>query len=370
MNRRSENPYESFKQKNTGKLRVSHSADLFSHKKRRFPFIRVFVLALLVLAAIGGGCSALLNLTVQVETVTVTIPKLPSAFEGYTILHISDLYGAQLGAGQQKLVDALSGRSFSAVCITGDMAAPDGDTQAFLDLIDALDTKKPIYFIAGEQDPTILMTDASQGDSVLSHYVTSAQQHGATYLDAPISLESGGQTIWFTPESALTLDVNATISTLSDRLLQEKADASTGADAYIRRQALEYQLDRAERIRDARERMREDDLCIVLTHAPLTDTFVSGTAEQGVVNKLVSRMDLVLAGHYNGGQACLPLAGPIYVPNLGFFPAANRVRGLVHVGEITQHISPGLGINPSQLIPLRLFNPPTVTLIRLSAQGE
>ena len=81
-------------------------------------------------------------------------------------------------------------------------------------------------------------------------------------------------------------------------------------------------------------------------------------------------MDLVLAGHYNGGQICLPLIGPVYVPNLGFFPGAQQVRGLMRVGEVLQHVSPGLGVNPSQLFPLRLFNPPTVTFIKLTAQIE
>lgn len=370
MNRRSSNPYEAFKQNSTGKLRVSRSSDLFSRKKRAFPFGRVFVLTLLVLIAAGCGINALINRTVHVQSVTVSIPRLPSAFEGYTLLHLSDLYGAQLGEEQARLVQALSGRSFSAVCITGDMCAPNGDTQPFLDLIDALDTTRPVFFIAGEQDPTVLMTDASQGDSVLSDYVIGAQQHGATYLDAPVSLESGGQTVWFTPESALTLDVDATVSTLSNRLAQEKADANTGADAYVRRQALEYQLDRAMRIRDARAAMQDDDLCIVLTHIPLTGAFVSGTSQQGIVNRMVARMDLVLAGHYNGGQACLPLIGPIYVPNVGFFPGVQQVCGLMHVGEILQYVSPGLGVNPNQLIPLRLFNPPTVTLIKLTAGIE
>lgn len=370
MNRRSENPYEAFKQKNTGKLRVSRPADLFTRKRRRFPVVRVLVLTLLVLIAAGGIYNALDNRRVHVDTVTVSIPRLPDVFEGYTILHLSDLYGAQLDANQARLARALSGRSFNAVCITGDMTAPTGDTQAFFSLIDALHTTRPIFFIAGEQDPPILADDASQGNSVLSDYITGAQQHGATYLDAPVPVESGGQRIWFTSESALTLDAQAAISTLTAQLEQERTDASADTDARLRRQALEYQLDRAQRIRDAHAQMLDDDLCIVLTHAPLTGALVADLSQHNIVNPLTSRMDLVLAGHYNGGQICLPLIGPVYVPNLGFFPGAQQVRGLMRVGEVLQHVSPGLGVNPSQLLPLRLFNPPTVTLIKLTAQIE
>jgi predicted MPP superfamily phosphohydrolase len=371
MNRRSENPYESFKHKNTGRLKTPNaSADLFVHKKRRPPVMRVLLLALCVLFLAGGAYNFVLNRRVHVQTLSVSIPGLPGALEGYTLLHLSDLYGALLGDEQEKIREALSGRSFQAVCITGDMAAPSGDIQPFLQLLDALDAAKPIFFIAGEQDPDIVMNDASQGESVLSHYVTSAQQHGAMFLDAPLYLESVGEKIWFTPESALTLDVDATEAALTRRLAQEKEKNESGADAYILRQSLEYQLNRTRRIRQAREQMQDDELCVVLTHVPLRHEFIAGTAEASAVNKLISRMDLVLAGHYNGGQACLPLLGPIYLPNLGFFPGTQQVSGLFTIGEMLEHVSPGLGVNPQQLIPMRLFNPPTVTLLRLTGKIE
>ena len=151
--------------------------------------------------------------------------------------------------------------------------------------------------------------------------------------------------------------MEATIETLKQRL---------AADEPLNRASLEYQLDRAQRIRDAREAMTEDDICIVLTHAPLGQDFISGTSQLGVVNPLISRIDLVLAGHLNGGQAVLPFVGPIYLPGRGAFPGTQNVSGLSRVGEFLQHISPGLGVNPRHVIPMRLFNPPTITLIKLT----
>lgn len=355
MNRRGENPYESFKQKNTGKLRVSRSTELFSRRKRRIPILRILCAVVLIVTVLAGGYNAVVNRSVHVETAAVMIPGLPSALEGYTILHISDLYGAYLGEGHEKLTRALSGKTYSAVCITGDMAAPDGDTQAFLDLIEELQTKKPIFFVPGEQDPAALTEDGGLAD-----YIAAAHARGAVYMDAPVYLESLGQKIWFTPESALTLDVDATVRTLSDRL-SAQPDAE-GA------QVIAYQLDRAQRIRDTREQMLEEDVCVVLTHAPLDEAFISGTSEIGVVNQLISRMDLILAGHHNGGQFNLPFVGPVYLPGRGFFPGGQGVSGLSRTGEMLQHISPGLGVNPRHILPLRLFNPPTVTLVKLTGK--
>lgn len=370
MNRRGENPYEAFRQSNTGKLRASRSENLFSRRKKRFPLGRIVLAALLMVVLLGGGYNVILNSGVRVQTVTVAMPGLPSAFEGYTLLHLSDLYGTHLGDGHAKLAKALSGQTYSAVCITGDMTAANGDAQAFLDLLDLLGSKKPILFVAGEQDPPVVLTDASQGESVLADYVVAAQQRGAVYVDAPVYLESMGKRIWFTPESALTLDVESTMTTLSERLALEQAENASGADAYMHRQSLEYQLDRVQRIADAREMMSEDELCVVLTHAPLDEAFISGTSQLGVVNKLISRIDLILAGHFNGGQATLPFIGPIYLPGAGFFPGAQGVSGLVRTGELLAHISPGLGVNPRHLIPMRLFNPPAVTLVKLTGKIE
>ena len=79
---------------------------------------------------------------------------------------------------------------------------------------------------------------------------------------------------------------------------------------------------------------------------------------------------LILAGHYNGGQWRLPGIGAVYVPELGWFPADDEIRGLSFPAGIPQYISPGLGSDPHYPYqPGRLFNSPTLTLITLTRRA-
>ncbi|MDV3428580.1 MAG: hypothetical protein LIR50_16440, partial [Bacillota bacterium] len=81
--------------------------------------------------------------------------------------------------------------------------------------------------------------------------------------------------------------------------------------------------------------------------------------------------DLVIAGHYHGGQFRLPLIGALYIPdpmskNKGFFPKQEDVMGLSKYSDTYRYISAGLGA--SKTIPyldFRLFNTPEINLITL-----
>jgi hypothetical protein len=80
---------------------------------------------------------------------------------------------------------------------------------------------------------------------------------------------------------------------------------------------------------------------------------------------------LILAGHYNGGQWRLPLVGPVYVPELGWFPEDNQVQGLSYLEGIPQYVSPGLGSDPHyEYQPGRVFNPPVMTRIVLTRRAK
>lgn len=71
-------------------------------------------------------------------------------------------------------------------------------------------------------------------------------------------------------------------------------------------------------------------------------------------------VDLVLTGHYHGGQIRLPLLGPLYAPYIGFFP--EYTEGLFIGQEAACVLSRGLGSSPG--IP-RINNLPEITVIDL-----
>ncbi|HXB62927.1 MAG TPA: metallophosphoesterase [Acidobacteriaceae bacterium] len=85
---------------------------------------------------------------------------------------------------------------------------------------------------------------------------------------------------------------------------------------------------------------------------------------------LGQRTDLVFAGHSHGGQICMPVMGPVFLPPLG----KKYVNGLFRFpasgsggGKIPQlYVNRGLG---TVGLPLRLNCPPEITMITLSAEA-
>ena len=69
-------------------------------------------------------------------------------------------------------------------------------------------------------------------------------------------------------------------------------------------------------------------------------------------------VDLQLSGHSHGGQVCLPLVGPLYLPELG----RKYPRGLRQVKHLQVYTNVGIGTLGA---PIRLNCPPEVTLITL-----
>ncbi|MDO5730951.1 metallophosphoesterase [Corynebacterium sphenisci] len=95
------------------------------------------------------------------------------------------------------------------------------------------------------------------------------------------------------------------------------------------------------------------DLAIALTHSPeprVLDAFAADGYR------------LAMAGHTHGGQVCLP-GGRALVTNCGL--DASRVAGLSRWTEsMALHVSNGLGTSP--YAPVRLFCPPSATLLEVA----
>jgi len=77
------------------------------------------------------------------------------------------------------------------------------------------------------------------------------------------------------------------------------------------------------------------------------------------------RADLVFAGHSHGGQVCLPGFGPLFSPPLGkkYVSGLFRFPGPEKTAQL--YVNRGLG---AVGLPLRLWCPPEITLITLSAE--
>ncbi|MBQ7455159.1 MAG: metallophosphoesterase [Clostridia bacterium] len=349
---------------------------VFAQRRERRTGCLVYPLLLALILAVSLALNFINNGRVQVDTQSVTVASLPKDLEKFRILHISDLHGNEFGADQSTIAAMLKGKYYDAVCITGDVCAPDGSYDAFLKLIDLFAPSVPVYFIAGDEDPEPIVTHSQGSDSPKADYVRAAEEHGAIYLDSPQKITVGKSVIWFCPLSMYGLDVDATRAAYQNRRDELTAtDVQYTPDGAAQIRAIDYQLSVLDAIGQANAEMKEDDTQVVLTHHPLTSATIR-TLQQWAGEErgeFLRGVSLVLAGHYNGGLIRLPFLGALKAPATadmprgGWLPDDKELVGLSTVQGVTQYISPGLGVSSAYLLRLRLFNTPAVTILTLTA---
>lgn len=365
MNRRpnqSRSDYDAFSARDASFKAVSPDKHFFEPKVK-VPLGRRLRRLLIALALLSLTVNFLLNQFVHVERVVVPIKGLSEAFEGFTLLHISDLKGARFGDRQELLTFALGEEKIDAVILSGDMVSVRGNAEPLYALLDALRGRSdstPVYFIPGDSDPAPASMSYAVGGSPFAPWVLGARQRGATLLSSPESITREDQTLWLTTNTHLSVDMD----TLQRQYEQQYLAALDGGDENEIELAT-YNLQWLENTRSMRKAIRDDDVLLTISHAPPAAHELSGS--------LTSRIDLVLCGHYLGGLIRLPGIGPLFVPSpsqprYGLFPGDGTYSGLSREGHTWIYTSPGLGGGDALYPPFffRLFNPPTVTLISLT----
>ena len=344
-----------------------------SRRSKRHGF-RKFLLIVLPLIIAGIW---VLNLTISrrvtMDEIRLTVLNLPADLENYSILHISDLHGERYGEKQRGIAAALGSTRYSCVVMTGDMLGPGGDIEPLLELIDLMPKETPKYYIPGDTDGPAVDSTAHGSLSVYTAWAVRLQEAGVTILDFPVCETRGKGRIWFIPEELYALDLETAEGVYRQQLdtLNRRATSLSPDDA-ARIRVLEYECGRMEQLRALRKEFQPEDIQIVLTHTPLTDEYVRDVITWRSKEEVFSLRyaSLILAGHYNGGQWRVPFWKAVYVPELGWFPDDEEVRGMSYPGGIPQHISPGLGSDPHYTNqPGRLFNEPKITRIVLTRKG-
>lgn len=325
------------------------------------------VLAVAVLAVVISNFT--LNNQVALNRVNITVQNLPADLENWSILHLSDLHGKEIGSGQSAIRKAISGVNYSCAVMTGDMIGQRGDVQPLLDVVALLAKDKPIFFVPGDEDPDIYATAAHDSLSVYAPWAEQLIEAGVTILDEPVCITRGKSTIWFVPEYLYSLDVQGMSSAYEKQLEDLSMQLELTPDQAARKRLAEHHVARIGRIQEAMAQMTEKDIQIALTHTPLTRDYAYTLLQWQDKQQVFSlrRVSAVLAGHYTGGQWRLPWGGALYVPEYGWFPEDGLIRGLDYISGVPQYISSGLadsGYYPFQ--PFRLFNQPEVAYITLS----
>jgi len=276
-----------------------------------FPWLAGGALAVGGAVLIGGLCE---NRRLSVSTHTVSLPALPPAFEGYRLVHLSDLHAAAFGPDQSRLVAAVMAQEPDAVVITGDLidrrrTHTDDDMRPALTLLRRLSEQVVTLYVDGNHEPL-----STCGDRF--------HELAARTKAIPVT----GTTVYLTADG--------------DRLpvIGVPDMAAVGYDADRWKAELHRLCD-----------PHQGGAHLVLSHRPhRTDTYreLGHTA--------------VLSGHAHGGQWRLPFLGGLFAPDQGILP--RFTEGLHRLGETQLIISRGLG---NSGFPLRLFNPPEIVVITL-----
>lgn len=134
-------------------------------KKRRW-LIAAGVIIFLLLLFIWLMYDSSANL--QVSRYEAASEKLPESFDGFTIVQLSDLHGAQFGSDGTALAEKVRELEPDMIALTGDFVTDEGDLDAVRQLVSELSEICPVYFVSGNhefgsglaQEVRQIMTDA------------------------------------------------------------------------------------------------------------------------------------------------------------------------------------------------------------------
>ena len=269
--------------------------------------------ALIILALIAAAAAFLIKDSrddLEISRYAVKSQKLPESFDGFKIVQLSDLHGAEFGEDGMGLVEKVKELEPDMIALTGDFVTDEGDLAAVEKLAARLTELCPVYFVSGNHE-------FGSGLAVKVRYIL--ERAGVKYLSNEYLTISRG-------EDEILLggveDPLAYADMLSpDELAQKMNDAAP------------------------------DAFKILLGHR---NYWMTEYPELPV--------DLIFCGHAHGGLIRIPGVGGLIGTDRRLFPDFDA--GQFNNGRYTLIVSRGLGNSVS--IP-RIFNRPEIVCVELSS---
>lgn len=233
--------------------------------------------------------------------------KIPTSFDGYRIVQISDLHDATFGDNQAHLVEKVRAAKPDAIFFTGDLVdSRRYDLQNSLLAVEQFVDIADVYYVLGNHEVALNKVDEI--------YAALTELGVHVLSNDAVVLERDGERI-------------ATMG-IEDPLMGQTVSAS---------------------IDEALQSIDSNLFTILLSHRPEQfETYVE------------KDIDLVFTGHAHGGQIRLPFVGGLIAPSQGVLPT--YTAGVFEKNHTKMIISRGLG---NSLFPFRVFNLPEVILVEL-----
>ena len=269
--------------------------------------------ALIILALIAAAAAFLIKDSredLEISRYEVNSKKLPESFDGFKIVQLSDLHGAEFGEDGMGLVEKVKELEPDIIALTGDFVTDEGDLAAVKKLAGWLTELCPVYFVSGNHE---------FGSGLAVKVRNILERAGVKYLSNEYLTISRG-------EDEILLggveDPLAYADMLSpDELAQKMNDAAP------------------------------DAFKILLGHR---NYWMTEYPELPV--------DLIFCGHAHGGLIRIPGVGGLIGTDRRLFPDFDA--GEYNNGRYTLIVSRGLGNSVS--IP-RIFNRPEIVCVELSS---
>ncbi len=250
------------------------------------------------------------NNSIVTSQYTLKFNNLPNDFNGFKILHISDLHSKSFGENQKKLVYRVKETNPDIIVVTGDSVDSKKYNEGVCtDLFSQITKIAPVYYVTGNHE-------------AWSNKFNSFEQK---LKDIGVLVLRNDRKYINVKESKIV------IGGIDDPAFGNMNDSL-------------YMLDEIMKV-------NKDNFSILLSHRP---ELIKTYSELNV--------DLVFSGHAHGGQVRLPFIGGLISPNQGWFP--EYTSGVYMENDTTMVVSRGLG---NSIIPQRIFNRPEIVLVTLGS---
>ncbi len=244
----------------------------------------------------------------------------------YRFAMLSDLHNKRFGEGNERLLQAIESLEPESILVAGDMLTSQvgGNFEPALELMRKLAGRYPVYYANGNHEYRMKVETKRYGD-VYKRYRDALLKSGVILLENDsVFLPDPGIRIYGLEIGLEYYGKFRTRPMKRSYLNGLVGEPKTG----------EYPL--------------------LIAHNP---DYFPQYADWGA--------KLVLSGHVHGGIMRLPVLGGVLAPSLRLFPKYDG--GLFEEGDSRMVLGRGLG---SHTIPIRLFNPGELIVVRLEPEGR
>ena len=283
-------------------------------KKKHIIMLAIVTVLILLIIWIAYG-----NTDLEIYKYNVKSEDIPSEFDNFRIVQISDLHNAEFGENNEKLLLMLKQADADIIAITGDMIdSRNTDIDVAISFAQKAVNIAPVYYVNGNHESRVLGEYEKLKQGLTDTGVTILENSSA-------DITIGDETISLIGINDPTFRMELVDDTMEQNIAHQLVNVIPDNDNYK----------------------------VLLAHRPEYFDVYAGN------------VDLVLSGHAHGGQFRIPFIGGLVAPGQGFFPEYYEGS---HIKENTEMIvSRGIG---NSIIPFRINNKPEIIVAELTKIAE